>query len=388
MAKALGLRDSSPSQVLSLRTVWILRLALGFTVLLGATIFFLGTSWDIQWHSFIGRDRTLIPPHIVMLSGVTLGGLAAMAAVLSETLWARRSTTISYKSTGFADAFHGSLGAYIAGFGALDAAIGFPLDSYWHALYGIDVAIWAPFHVMIIVGMALVALGAIYMLMSATHLAAQVNARGATRAGYIGVVVAFAVTLCILTFLLFDAYGDMGTINLGFVVINLFTGLAALLGTWTFVSAAYALPWRWAATSVALVSLLLVGIVFLYVPPATDLLLQLEQLSYRHPGLQHLVVVAIDWPAAFLLAAIISDSILRRAKRRGWSPRKQILIVSASTLIGFLPIPIISPLYPLYLAGEIGIAGTIVTLFLGLLGACVGSWLGRNTGESLSSLER
>jgi hypothetical protein len=388
MAKALGLRDSSPSQVLSLRTVWILRLALGFTVLLGATIFFLGTSWDIQWHSFIGRDRTLIPPHIVMLSGVTLSGLAAMAAVLSETLWARRSTTIAYKSTGFADAFHGSLGAYIAGFGALDAAIGFPLDSYWHALYGIDVAIWAPFHVMIIVGMALVALGAIYMLMSATHLAAQVNARGATRTGYIGVVVAFAVTLCILTFLLFDAYGDMGTINLGFVVINLFTGLAALLGTWTFVSAAYALPWRWAATSVALVSLLLVGIVFLYVPPATDFLLQLEQLSYRHPGLQHLVVVAIDWPAAFLLAAIISDSILRRAKRRGWSPRKQILIVSASTLIGFLPIPIISPLYPLYLAGEIGIAGTIVTLFLGLLGACVGSWLGRNTGESLSSLER
>ncbi len=103
MAKALGLRDSSPSQVLSLRTVWILRLALGFTVLLGATIFFLGTSWDIQWHSFIGRDRTLIPPHIVMLSGVTLSGLAAMAAVLSETLWARRSTTIAYKSTGFAD---------------------------------------------------------------------------------------------------------------------------------------------------------------------------------------------------------------------------------------------------------------------------------------------
>ena len=125
------------------------------------------------------------------------------------------------------------------------------------------------------------------------------------------------------------------------------------------------------------------GIVFLYVPPATNFLLQLEQLSYRRPGL-HLVVVAIDWPAAFLVAAIISDSILRRAKRRGWSPRKQILIVSASTLIGFLPIPIISPLYPLYLAGEIGIAGTIVSLLLGrevLIDPADGL-------ESLSSLER
>src|SRR5216683_1098285 len=366
MAKTLdgtAVFNDSTTLARSLRAVSTLRLVLGLTALLGAIIFLEGTSWDIQWHSFIGRDRTLIPPHEMMLGGILLSGVVALAAVLVETLWARRNLLPTTYSTSFNDIFHSSLGAYIAGFGALDAAIAFPLDAYWHALYGIDVAIWAPFHIMIIVGMALVALGAIYMLMSATHLAVQVNARGATRAGYIGVVVAFAVTLGILTFLLFDAYGDMGTINLGFVVINLFTGLAALLGTWTFVSAAYALPWRWAATSVALVSLLLVGIVFLYVPPATDFLLQLEQLSYRHPGLQHLVVVAIDWPAAFLLAAIISDSILRRAKRRGWSPRKQILIVSASTLIGFLPIPIISPLYPLYLAGEIGIAGTIVTLF-------------------------
>src|SRR5260370_7526228 len=95
---------------------------------------------------------------------------------------------------------------------------------------------------MIIVGMALVALGAIYMLMSATHLAAQVNARGTTRAGYIGVVVAFAVTLCILTFLLFDAYGDMGTLNLGFVVINLFTALARLLAPLPFSPPPYPLP--------------------------------------------------------------------------------------------------------------------------------------------------
>ena len=34
--------------------------ALGLTALFGAIIFLEGTSWDIQWHSYIGRDRTLI----------------------------------------------------------------------------------------------------------------------------------------------------------------------------------------------------------------------------------------------------------------------------------------------------------------------------------------
>src|SRR5213080_1417511 len=132
MAEAIGGLESlsdSPSLARSLRAVGMLRLALGGTVLLGAILFLLGTSWDIQWHSFIGRDRTLIPPHLVMLGGVTLSGIGALASVLIETLWARRNPLIASNSTHFADAFYGPLGAYIAGFGALDAAVGFPLDS-------------------------------------------------------------------------------------------------------------------------------------------------------------------------------------------------------------------------------------------------------------------
>ncbi len=384
MAKTLdGMEalESSSSSALSLRAVWTLRLALGLVVLLGATLFFLGTSWDIQWHSFVGRDRTLIPPHIVMLTGDTLSGLAAMLAVFIETLWVRRSP-----STYFAGAFRGSLGAYIAGFGALGAAVAFPLDSYWHALYGIDVAIWAPFHLMIITGMALVALGAIYMLLSAAHLAASGNARGTTRTANVGAVVAFAVTMCIFTFLLFDAYGDMGMVNLGIMTINVFTMLAALLGTWTFVAAAYALPWRWSATLVVLVSLVFVGIVALYVPPATNLLLQIEHLSYRKGGGQ-LAIIALEWPALFLIGAIIIDSVVRLAKRRGWSRGKQTLIMAVSALVAFLPLPIIFPLYPAELATFLGIAGSFVSLLLGLLGAYMGSWLGRSMGEPMKALE-
>src|SRR5207249_11448420 len=88
------------------------------------------------------------PPHQMMLTGVALSGIAALVAVIIETVWIRRNASLEKYTTSFAESFYGSLGAYIAGFAALNAAVAFPLDAYWHALYGIDVRIWAPFHVM------------------------------------------------------------------------------------------------------------------------------------------------------------------------------------------------------------------------------------------------
>src|SRR5262249_55712859 len=148
----------------SLRPLWMLRLGLGAVVLLASLMCFLGTSWDIQWHSLIGRDRILIPPHEMMLGGVALSGFAAIADVLLETIWARRRPLLADHMVRFAGLFSASLGGYVAGFAALDAAVAFPLDAYWHALYGIDVTIWAPFHVMILGGMAMTALGGAYLL--------------------------------------------------------------------------------------------------------------------------------------------------------------------------------------------------------------------------------
>src|SRR5207237_6075431 len=97
-------------------------------------------------------------------SGVTLIGISVLLTVVIESWWARRNTLIAQYSVGFAEIFSGPLGAYIVGFTALTAAVAFPLDAYWHALYGIDVAIWAPFHIMFVASMGIVALGPAYML--------------------------------------------------------------------------------------------------------------------------------------------------------------------------------------------------------------------------------
>jgi hypothetical protein len=364
----------------SLRSLWRLRLGLGAVVLLGSVICFLGTSWDIQWHSLIGRDRILIPPHIMMLSGVTLGGVAALTDVLVETIWARRNPLVAEHTVPFAGVFNASLGGYVAGFAALDAAVAFPLDAYWHALYGIDVSIWAPFHVMILGGMAMTALGGAYLLASAGGLAAAQGAVAARRLGYLGAVATFAATFNIFTFLTFNALEPRGMIDLGIVVVDVFPLLMTLLSGAVLVLAVRVVPWRWAATGVAAVSLVLVGAVALFVPPATDLLVQIEHQQFQRPD-PGIAFVAFQWPLMPVLVAVAIDIVRRGARRTG-------IALAICCLLACIPV---TPLRPLRgtetLFVALGAAGVLASVLLGLVGALWGAWLGGRAGLALANAE-
>ncbi len=382
--------NDSTTLARSLRVVSTLRLVLGLTALLGAIIFLEGTSWDIQWHSFIGRDRTLIPPHIMMLSGVALSGISGLLCVLIESVWARRHTIIAQYGVGFAEIFSGPLGAYIVGFTALTAAVAFPLDAYWHALYGIDVAIWAPFHVMFVASMGLVALGTAYMLSSAAHLATRIGAAGTgtRRTATLGVVLALATVLSLFTLLLFDALSRKNYIDLGFMSISVFPLLSGILVAFTLVAAAYAIPWRWAATSVSVYYLLLAGIMAVFVQPATDWLLTVERLTYRDAP-PFTSIVALEWFITPLVVAILIDVLMRRARHKQWPLRKLTFILALTALLSAaLPVVAIFPIYPVIFAMRLGIAGYLVSLLLGFAGTYLGTIFGRNVGESIDSLER
>ncbi|HEX7735541.1 MAG TPA: hypothetical protein VF458_11790 [Ktedonobacteraceae bacterium] len=393
MAKTLdGINalNSLPVPARSLKAVAVLRLALGLAALLGAIVFLEGTSWDIQWHSYIGRDRTLIPPHLMMLSGVALSGVAGLLTVLIESWWARRNQLVAQHSSAFAGIFAGPLGSYVVGYAALLAAVAFPLDAYWHTLYGIDVAIWAPFHIMFVSSMGIVALGAAYMLTSAARLAAGVGAsgNGIKRAATLSVVLALATFLSLFTLLIFDALDSQNLPGLGFMTLSVFPLLADTLVAITLVAAAIAIPWRWAATLVATCYLLLAGIMAVFVQPATDWLLTVEGLHYRkgHPPTS---VVALEWFITPLVVAILVDIIVRRAQRKSWSRGKLTLILALTALLsGALPVIAILPILPIALAMEWGLAGFLVSNLLGFAGAYLGTRLGRSAGESLSLLEK
>ncbi len=388
--RQIAAQPAAPTTLRTWQAVAGLRLALGWTVLVGALLFFFGTSWDIQWHTYVGRDRTLIPPHLMMLGGVILSGSAAFVAILAETVWTRRRPDVDRYTTAFAGLFRGPLGAYVAGFAALTAGIAFPLDSYWHALYGIDVAIWAPFHIMFLVSMGAVALGAVYTLLSATHLATRVGSTGASKWGYWGSIVAWAATLGLFSLLLFDALDADYPNGIPFgrdTVISLFPLLAGALGGCVLVAAVTALPRHWAARQIAAVYFAFAVIVLLLVPLATDLLVRWEELSYRGGRDLHLPLVALDWPIAPIIAAFLLDRLaghLRGAEGTlTWS--RQLIWAAALCAV---PIPVIFFAGVPALLAMSGLIGSGIALALGLAGVAVGSWVGHNMGTVLRGLER
>jgi hypothetical protein len=390
MAKAIGSSDSL-ARVRSidqpLRLLYRLRLGLGLGVLLGSTLFLLGGSWDIEWHTVIGRDRTLIPPHLMMLAGIAVSGIAALLAVLIETFLARRSAEIAENTTSFAGIFYAPLGAYLAGFSALSAGIGFVLDSYWHALYGIDVAIWAPFHIMLIGGSGMTSLGAVYILASSAHLAERVgSASRAVLTSYIGIVIAFTMLLGIVAILLLDGYGRLAYILIGPSGFSVFPLMAASLSMWILLMAVKVLPWRWSASYIMIGYLLLAGIIILFVPPAIRGLAQAEQLNFRRAQ-EVLPQVARAWPIGVVYSAIALDILRHRAQRKAWSTRKFTLLTALITLPGFLPIALAIPYIFVGIFLTVGALGFILSVLLGLGGSFVGIWFGERTGESLLEQE-
>lgn len=306
------------------RAVWRLRLALGALMTLGAVAFLWGVAWDVEWHGEVGRDQTFTPPHLVILGGITLCGLAALADVLIETPWTRRALrqgTLSPTATPdpFAGVFYGALGAYLAGFAAVTAAIGFPLDNYWHALNGIDVSIWAPFHVMIIGSMILVTVGVAFTLGSAAWLASEAGARTAATLARVTLVVALATLMGVALILASPAaHGVIRAPVIG--ALSLYPFLVAALGLFALAVAARALPWPLMATAVTLVFLVLRQAIIWFVPPAMNALAQAQHETFlRH--IQGPPVAAAAMSPWLLLAALAMDVVMFVARRRAWSPR-------------------------------------------------------------------
>lgn len=386
MATTLDTSDTSvstSSPAVSLRRVIGLRLILGLAALLGAIVFLQGLSWDIQWHAYIGRDRTLIPPHIMLLSGLTVSGLAGLLLVLIESVWARRDQAVAEQGLALAGIFRAPLGAYMVGYSALLAAMAFPLDAYWHTLYGIDLALWTPFHIMLLVSMGLVALGASHLLLSTAHLAGRVGVPTLRRAAYVSAALALATLLSLFSILLPDSFSQTNLIHLGFLTVSTFPLICCTLISFTFVTAASLLPWHRSALAVTGFYLLMAVIMLLWIQPATAWLLGVEQLHYRTTP-PPVSIIALQWVITPVLVAFLTDLALRRAQIQQWSRRKQMLLVVLSTLVaGLLPVVPIIPSLPLILVLEVGWAGYLPTVLLGGGGAWLGIFLSRIVSNSV-----
>ena len=111
-----------------------------------------GVQWDIQWHVLIGRDSFWIPPHVMTYAGVALAVLVSFGVLAWETLTGRPARTLAGPPVLRVLGLSGTRGFHLAAWGIALTVLAAPIDDLWHRLFGLDVTLWSPPHLLGIVG--------------------------------------------------------------------------------------------------------------------------------------------------------------------------------------------------------------------------------------------
>ena len=138
--------------------------ALPSAVAAGALLMaFLGFLWDVSIHVDQGRDEG---PLANLAHYPILGGLFGIftAGFLACVLPLERPSRSAIRVVGD---WYAPLGGVIIVACGMFALIGFPLDDVWHRLFGQDVTLWGPTHLMLIGGAAMTLIGIAILMVEA-----------------------------------------------------------------------------------------------------------------------------------------------------------------------------------------------------------------------------
>ncbi|MCW2831302.1 MAG: hypothetical protein JWP31_1994, partial [Aeromicrobium sp.] len=136
----------------------------------------LGFMWDVSLHAGRGRDAGPLanPAHYLILYGLFALFIAGMSAIVyprdgeKPGVAAVRITRNWYAPVS---------GIFIAACG-LYALIGFPLDDVWLRLFGQDVTLWGPTHLMIVAGTAVGGTAGVLLLVEGARSVGREPANG------------------------------------------------------------------------------------------------------------------------------------------------------------------------------------------------------------------
>ncbi len=123
----------------------------------------LGFLWDVSLHIDKGRDEGPLanPSHYLILGG--LFGIFA-AGFIACVLPLKRPSRSAIRIVG---EWYAPLGGVIITCCAAFALIGFPMDDVWHRIFGQDVTLWGPTHLMLIGGAAMTLVGIAILMIEA-----------------------------------------------------------------------------------------------------------------------------------------------------------------------------------------------------------------------------
>ena len=180
----------------------------------------LGMYWDISLHIDQGRDPGPLanPAHYLILFG--LFGIFA-AGFLSMCIPKEKPAPTAIK---LFEGWYAPLGGVLMAAAGGFALIGFPLDDVWHRLFGQDVTLWGPTHLMLIGGASISLIGQGILLAEGTRSRPGGRERGVTlrRASLAG---GFLIGLST-----FQAEFDFGVPQFDFLFQPMLIALAASIG--------------------------------------------------------------------------------------------------------------------------------------------------------------
>jgi hypothetical protein len=205
-----------------------------------------GVQWDIQWHTLIGRDSFWIPPHLMTYAGVVaMVGLSfgVLAGTTLRPAW-RGDDVVSVLG------LTGTRGFHLAAWGIALTVLAAPIDDLWHRLFGLDVTLWSPPHLLGLLGAAINTLGCFVIAGEVYPVARRTRSTAVLLTG--------AILFIGLHFALQPAF-RIAYLRAG-VFFHLYTMLASLVLPVAYVATARLSGARW-APAVVLVGAVALGLV-------------------------------------------------------------------------------------------------------------------------------
>src|SRR3954454_22269895 len=317
------------------------------TITVSLIIALFGMLWDISIHIAQGRDPGPLanPAHYFILGG--LFGIFA-AGFLSMALPKEKPSESAVR---ISRDWYAPLGGLLITAAGAFALIGFPLDDVWHRLFGQDVTLWGPTHLMLIGGAAMTLVGLAVLLVEAK----RANAAGprGREVGWVELMRRVSLPGALLLGLsTFQAEFDFGVPQFRMIFHPMLIALAAA------VSLAAARIWlgRGSALGAAVFFLAMRGVMALLVGPVIGNPLPHFPLYLPEAVLVELVALRVS-PRAPLRFALVSGALIGTvgvAAEWGWSHL-------------WMPLPWPGALLP---------EGALAGLGMALAGALIGAWIG------------
>jgi hypothetical protein len=308
-----------------------------------------GMYWDVSLHIDNGRDPGPLanPAHYFILAG--LFGIFS-AGFFAIVLPRERPSGSAVRIT---EDWHAPLGGVLICACGAFALLGFPLDDMWHRIFGQDVTLWGPTHLMLIGGASMTLIGIAALLVEGARSSGQAAERVIGAPGYLSK--RYMIPLCgglLLALSTFQAEFDFGVEQFRFVFHPVLLMLAAGVG----LTATRMIGGRGAAFGAVGFFLLVRGVLTLLIAPVLGESTPHFPLYIVEAAIVEIVALAIprERPLAFGLVSGLGLGTIGLAAEWGWSHV-------------WMPIPWPSELFP---------EGALLGLAAAVAGALLGAWAG------------